>query len=485
MIVKKLKLKKIPSFQLIYMLIFLIFVPFIRFYFDNDFWFTINQGRYILQNGFPTKAINTIHNIDMIYQSWGSSVIYYLVYSNFYKYGVIFLLLIVSLLFSYFYYKLCMVISNNKRLSLWITLLTTFLYNLFFLVTRPHIFTSLNLVIILYLLESFIKTNKNKYLYLIPFIFLLQINMHGIYFILLLIIIFPYIINSFKFNIFKIKSLGYTKNKLIFVYLVSLLMGFINPYGYKTIIYGFKSYGVNVMNYFISELLPPSFGEIKGKIYIITIIITFILYFRKKNIPLRYYLLLLGTSYLALDSNKSFNLFIICSLFPLAYIYRDYKKNDVNLNYTKVYKFFHLGLTIALCFIIIINIPNNELINYKKFITYLNNNVTNKEKTKLYTNFYDGSYFEYMGFFCYIDPRAEVFLKSNNHKEDILEEYYNLEYLNINYDEFLKKYSFDYIFINKKEDILYYLMTKFNSYNYYIVLEDDNYCLYKLGEVNE
>ena len=54
----------------------------------------------------------------------------------------------------------------------------------------------------------------------------------------------------------------------------------------------------------------------------------YIIYFRKK-LPLRYYLLLFGTSYLALDATKSLNLFIICSMFPLAYIFKDYDKKQI------------------------------------------------------------------------------------------------------------------------------------------------------------
>ena len=38
---------------------------------DNDFWFLINQGRYIIENGFPTVEPFTIHNnLSFIIQQW-------------------------------------------------------------------------------------------------------------------------------------------------------------------------------------------------------------------------------------------------------------------------------------------------------------------------------------------------------------------------------------------------------------------------------
>ena len=63
------KFKNIPLYNL-YLILFLL--PFFKliYYknFDNDFWFTINQGRYIIEHGFPTKVINVIHNLNFIYQ---------------------------------------------------------------------------------------------------------------------------------------------------------------------------------------------------------------------------------------------------------------------------------------------------------------------------------------------------------------------------------------------------------------------------------
>ena len=78
--IKKLKLRSLPNYQWIYFIIVLLFLPLLRFSYDNDFWFTINQGRYILNNGFPHIAINSIHDISWIYQSWGSCTLFYVVY---------------------------------------------------------------------------------------------------------------------------------------------------------------------------------------------------------------------------------------------------------------------------------------------------------------------------------------------------------------------------------------------------------------------
>ena len=479
-IIKKLKLRPFPNFQLAYLIILLIVFRMINFQYDNDFWFAINQGRYVLEHSFPTIAINSIHNINFIYQSWGTGTLFYLIYNYIGLYGMVILLTMVVGLTMYFFYKLCLVISNNKRGSLFNTIIACLLYS-FYIVTRPHLFTVLNLVIILYLLESYIRKDNVKYLYWLPLIALFQVNMHGIYFILLLIIITPYLINSFKFKIklLNIESKGYRKKPLFIAFFCMLLAGFINPYGYKTIIYGFISYQSNsLFNNTIMELLALNFHNSPDKIFIITIITVFVLHFAKLyDRPLRYTLLLLGTSYLAFDALKSFYLFLFCSLFPLTILFKK-RNNDLDNQYSKKYRLFHLSLTIILfigCFFVIKK-PDDP--NIKPFMDYLDSIVESKENIKLFTDYAEGSYAEYRGYNCYIDPRGEIFLKSNNHDEDIYEEFDNVENVKIFYKDFIDKYSFDYMLINNKST-LGYLMVK-DSYIYEEIMKDDNYMLYKL-----
>ena len=80
-IIKKLKLKPLAGYQLAYFILLIPFFRMINIQYDNDFWFTINQGRYVLQNGFPNTVISTIHEgLPFVYQSSGTGVLFYLIY---------------------------------------------------------------------------------------------------------------------------------------------------------------------------------------------------------------------------------------------------------------------------------------------------------------------------------------------------------------------------------------------------------------------
>ena len=441
---------------------------------DNDFWFTINQGRYVINNSFPYTVISTIHSgLSFIYQSWGTGTLYYLIYKYLGNIGIIIFATLIIEAIIYFFYKLCLLVSNNNKISILLSILFSMLLYPF-LTIRPQLFTMLNLVLILYFIESYIKKNRIKYLIPIPFIYLLQVNMHGVYYVPLLIFIVPHLINSFKFKIKGIESDGYNKKPLFITYLISILVGFVNPNTYKMFIYGFKSYGNSSLSKGIEELNAISFDNNLGKVCLLVLFVTYFIYFFRKNkLPIRYYLLLFGTTIVALDAYKSFYFFMICSLFPIAYIYKEKKeyKNDKKVIITSL-------LTILLMPILVFSTINvNKPYNYD-IANYLDEN-NDIDNPKLYTSFYDGSYLEYRGYNCYIDPRADVFIKTNNLKEDIMIEYFDLQNGKLSYNEFLNKYNFDYLIIEKEHDILYFNFINYDVHNYQKVYENTTHEIWK------
>ena len=107
----------------------------------------------------------------------------------------------------------------------------------------------------------------------------------------------------------------YDIKPILVTMLFMILTGLINPYGINNLLYVFNSYGQNILEKTIKELQPLSFSSLFGKIHIFIILITYILYFKsRKKIPIRYLLLLFGTTYLAFDTLRGVSLFIIGSL---------------------------------------------------------------------------------------------------------------------------------------------------------------------------
>ena len=461
---------------------YLLFVlPIIFFFFidmsrETDIWFLFSHGREVLMNGFPHTEFLTIHTgLHFVMQQWLSSVIFYFIYNNFGFVGLYILMFIINGLIILFTYKLCLVITNKKiYASVFITIITDLLLELMFIIPRPQTISILLLVIELYILETFINNKSNKIIYLLPLLSILLINFHSSIWPILFIFMGPYLV-ELLYLLIKEKDKRFYILSIILI--VSIIFGIINPYGIEGMTYFMSSYGVKEINQFIEEMHHIGFIG-KGTKYLSIFLIVYILFYitiiikNKNKISIRQLILFVGTSFMACINLRSTSLLFISTIPHLSkYIpIKDGKNKYVPI---KSYIVCMVIIIISISF----SINNKNYIiksNAKPVLNYLNNN-TNKN-IKLYTNFDDGPYFEYNGYKVYIDSRAEVFLKSNNHKEDIFIEYTDIISGKSNIKDFLNKYNFDYLLVNNTDRLYEYLN---KDKNYIMIYNYKYYYLFK------
>lgn len=431
---------------------------------ENDIWFLLKHGEYILKHGFPHIEPFSMHqNFSFVMQQWLSSIIFYLSHKTFRQYGILLVMLITNILILYFLYKLCMLISENRfRLSIIITCITD-IFLLLFMIPRPWIFTMLNLIIVLYIMELFYKKNNRKALYFLPLISLIQINIQSSMWFMLFIFMLPYIVCLF------IEKEQLNKNNIINISLIIILMficGFINPYGIDNILYIFNSYGNYYINNTVTEMQAISLSESKSLFYshlfYIILLIQLLIYIFCKNgkFELRHLFLFLGVTFLGLKNIRSIWIFIIGTIpFLSSYLKPYFKKlsfKEENLELEpderKKYYLVIVILCIYTCGVSVI--ANSKFTNkLEKGIDAIYNTSNVNAKTTVYTSYNNGSYAEYRNLKPYIDSRAEIFIKKNNHKEDIMKEYYLVYNGYTSYDKFINKYKFDYMIIMKNEAI--------------------------------
>ena len=434
----------------------------------NDIWFLLNHGKYVLNNGFPSIEPFTIHqNFSFVMQQWLSSVIFYLSYSLLGKYGLLILTLLVTGYIIFISYKLCMLLSDNRySLSVLISTIVTTLLAASFITSRPHIFTFAIIITEIYLLEKYIKEEDKRYLYPLPLLSLLEINLHASMFFMQFAFILPYLIDSFKYKIGPLKSSGYTKKPLFITVILMFLVGFINPYGINAITYIFSSYGNSYINEIVEEMLPVVITDSVGKVsfFLIFMIVSIYIFYRKNDIKPRYFYLLIGTIYLTLSSQKGLSYLIIGGILPLAYYLKPAFKKDTVKEKKKSYSYLLSSSCLVVISLLVVIGTDSMTFTYKfkEGVDYLLENNKASDIT-LYTGYAEGAYPEWKGIKCYIDPRAEIFLKGNNKQKDIMEEYYLLQIGNLDVNEFLEKYKFDYLLVIET-DYLYNNMDDIDNY---------------------
>lgn len=444
-------------------------IPFIiviacNFTMDNDIWFLLNHGKYIVTNGIPTIEPFTMHqNFSFVMQQWLSATIFYEVFQIFSIYGLYFLVLIMTGYLLFITYKTCMILSNqNKLASIYIsTLMVTMLSR--FLVVRPQLFSLSILMTLLFILEKQNDGKSRKYLILLPILSILMINLHASIWFMLFLFILPYLVEQGYFFFKKKENYFFL---LLGTTIVTFLVGFINPYGLKAMTYIFSSYGIDVINHSVTEMMVPDITTLLGKTtYFVLFFVYFAyLFYQKEKMTLRHFLFLIGTTYLLLSNYRGQSFFILACIPPLAKHFQDgfkllkekKKKKKENLLYT---------VFVVILFLSIILVPiikqDVHLESKVEIPTQyiLEHETRNLDELKIYTDYNSGGYLEYMGLKPYLDPRAEVFLKKNNGQDDVLKEYYDLERGKIFYQEFRDKYSFDY-YIVKEKDFLYPYLEK-------------------------
>ena len=435
-----------------------------------DLFYLIPQGKYILNNGIYHIDPFSIHSgLHVVVQNYMSSCLFYLIFKIFSWNGFVIYTIICNALICYLIYKICLLISsNNKSLSIIIMVINDILLY-YFLVPRPQLLSYINLLLVIYLLELYVHKNNKKYLYFIPMISILQINMHASLWIMIFLFMLPYIVEG----IFK----KYNIKPILFIFLISLVCGLINPYGLENITFIFGSFHNKYMTSLIPELYKTWFNTLWGTIFLIILIINSLIYiiFVNKKVKIRYLCLYLGTMILGLSSLKGFSNYLLCSIFPFAYYFRNKK---FNIDYSIISKLCNIFIVVLIIISsLLIVLKRNEVQEYVAGNSYsflLKH--YDKDDIRLYSIMEDGGYGMFLGVKSYLDCRAEYFIKYNNKKYDILKEYFLLQHSKININEFLDKYKFTHLLLNSG-DIMFKL-SEIDGYKLIYIDKEYEYKLY-------
>lgn len=471
----------------------IIVTPIVSYYLNNDLWFLISSGRLVEKYGFITKEMLSFHNnFDIIIQQWPIALLFSFLYDTFGPVAVAIVVILTTYLIAFMLYKIFTLICKNHELAV---VFTAILVNFMgiFITCRPYVFSILVILLFLYGIEGYINTNNKKFLWLLPASSVILVNIHASMWPMLFVVALPTLADMVKLPFIKEKYYDfshYDKKPLFIALLSVVLLGFVNPYGWKAMTYVFGSYGIEEINKLVIEMKPlfanpiPWITIIFGVIECVLLILVRI-FSRTKKFRLRYIYLLLGTGFMYLINRRNYIFFIVAAIFELAYCCNNYIKGK-NLNEGNVIKknFIQKIVTGLIIFIFItlgylgvynITVRNVE-VSYNKIFEYLD--TKEKDKIVLYTDYDKGGHAEFYGYHPYIDPRAEIFLEKNNHQEDVIKEYYNFCTGDIKYQNFIDKYDFTHIIVTKNDKNMYQNIKKDTRYKK--IVEDGDCSLYEL-----
>lgn len=441
---------------------------------DDDIFWHLATGRYIVENhvvpsadvfGFVTEGNPWIPF------EWGWDVLTFLIYG--YS-GFLGLSLLLSVIFScilYIYYYIFKLFKlSTPVIFLFLTIFPLCILGR--LTIRPHIISYLfiTLLLCIFIRYRYIKRSSIKSLYFIPIIFLIWANFHmGVLSGLLIFAVyitveslaykFPY-----KFSAIEVKPLTQNELKrLLFIFLISIICIFINPYTYTTYIYAYSHTQMKMLEE-ISEWKSPFdsvfTGDFDMSLYKYYLVISLlIVYFglKKKDLfPIVLMIVFLVYSLRAVRFTTDYIIVVSIFLFlSLNYLIMKIKSKNIPhfLNKSLVLRLIVLAGIIFLT----VNIPNNKLysdyLNYPRIFgvgidddilplqmfDFIKTNNINQIGQFPFNQIGIG------GIFSWYFPDQKDFIDTRNLNDKIYEEYDQIDNKKRGFENKLKEFNIDYV----------------------------------------
>lgn len=403
--------------------------------YDNDVWFFLATGEYIVNNGIPyTNPFSIQPDLGFVAQQWLHCVFSYVLYKagGFPLMGVWTMVQIVLFAFSLF----C-VGKKLRRNTYGIEVLAILIVICIFtsssyMTVRPHLYSMIAYTWVVWACESYRQSNNVKYLFVVPAIALVHVNLHAALapydlFILACYAVpnmLPHLQKKGLCKTWSLTSFDYKRLPLLICIGVSFCVLFINPYGVKGALYLVYSFGsvsssdgisIKEMNH-----LAPAGNVIfvTASLLMFAACATVVRFFPKRiNLPLT--LLVIVGTVSAFMYLRNIWLGTLFSTFYLMWATRTqsitFEECACLQKFAKPVSAALLGLgLVGMVVFVRISIPQLQQLPKDDSMTpvntmqFLDKIKADKETTKVMCFFNAGGYVEYCGYKVNIDPRPEI-----------------------------------------------------------------------------
>jgi len=467
---------------------------------ENDTFFTIPTGNYILQNGVDEAEPFTWHeNLKFTKLRWGFDVLVATIYNLSGFTGLYIFIIIMSILIGESLFITLVKRKNNPVVS--------FLISLFIVISikeclkcRGQIMSYLFFIWEIYSIQMLLETGKKKYTAYLVIISFLILTFHSSVWLAHFIFYAPYILEWIlnKINIHSVMEktgkleLVDRDNKTMKLFFATigivLLTGLCTPLKLSPYTYMFKVIG-GFSSEIILELQKQKIAETKELLTIIIGVLG-ILSITKTKIKFTDVCLVVGLIIMSTLAVRNMFIALVVLASPIASLITSYiqtfnkqeifDKIDAKLNNN----YFILVIILLVCTAISINNYRNiykeeyvdELSYPVEASDYILNNI-DIENMRLYNHFNFGSYLEFRGIPTFIDSRSEVYCEEFNNVL-ILKDfaYFDLD-LTITPEEMVEKYG-----------ITHFIFTANNAnasnmkYNdkYSLIYDDDKFVIFEV-----
>lgn len=431
---------------------------------QNDTFFTIPTGNYIIKNGVNDVEPFTWHeNLKFTKLRWAFDVCVAFVYNNLGFNGIYAFTLVIAELIALAIFTTISIKNNNKIVAFSVTLFAMVTLSSY-ITCRAQIVSYLLFALEMYSIQKLMDTGKKRYsIYLIAISYLI-LCFHSSVWLSYFFFYIPYIVEGLivKLGINKIFEnpgkivMEDRKFKPLFITMgIALLCGFCTPLGLSPFTYMPRVLG-GLSSQIIMELQPTSF-ERNTSIVILLISLFAVLGTTKAKVKLTDLFFILGFLLMSKLAIRNVGIAIVAMSIPFANIICSmitaYNKEEV-FEFAEgiMGKITSMIIMVLVCILILVT--NYKKIKDQQYYTeaeypigaaeYIKNNL-DLDSIRIYNQFNYGSYLEFCGIPSFMDSRSEIYCKEFN-DVTILEDFKNVDISNtMQMDELVEKYDITHI----------------------------------------
>ncbi len=488
---------------------------------QNDTFYTIKIGEYILENGVTMQEPFAWHeNLEYTFPHWAYDVFIYSIYNIGGMTGIYISTIVLASILGIVMYYVNVKLVKNRILSFIITIGALYLLKPF-ICARAQLVTFILFILTIYFIEKFLETRKIRYAIGLIIIPILIANLHLATFYFYFILYLPYlaefviyilaysnviisdsVVQSIKKKIkkqgeteellkklekeearyarlkekqdkrindpYKIK-IGYYDNVkwLIVIFIICLFTGLLTPLGDTPYTYLIKTMqGISTKN--INEHLPVVLADNIKLLVLLGIYVATIAFTRVK-IRLSDLFMLSGLTLLTILSRRQASMLYLIGAVILNRLITEMliKYNKDSVKKLENISSNILGITIISAIVIIISIfqfkpkINDKFVSENSYpvqaATWIKENI-DLEEMKLYNEYNYGSYLIYQGIPVFIDSRCDLYMAEFNDNTYVFKDFLSINSMNLtNVETKLNEYGFTHFIVSRSSKLKMYL----------------------------
>ena len=469
---------------------------------ENDTFFTIPTGNYILQHGVDEVEPFTWHNnLKFTKLRWGFDVLVASIFNIFGFTGLYMFVIVLSIIIGISLFITLVKRKNNPIVAFLITVITIVCMKEC-LKCRGQIMSYLFFILEIYSIQMLLETGKKKYsVYLVLISFSILIFHSSVWlahFIFYIPYIVEWILNKINIHIvfektgkIELEERDSKVIKQLFITMgIVIVTGFLTPLKLTPFTYMFKVIG-GFSSKIILELQKQKISETYELLAII-IGVCGILSITKTKIKFTDVCLIVGLIIMSTLAVRNMYIALVVLAFPIcslitSYI-KEFNKEQVFEKIAESINKNYCILTIILLVSVAFSINNYKDIYEEQYVDesgypvqaseYILSNI-DMSKMKLYNHFNFGSYLEFKGIPTFMDSRSEVYCEEFNNVQ-ILKDFAKFDLdLELTADDMVEKYGITHFIFTANNANINKMKNK-TKYN--LVYDDEKFVIFEVSK---